>query len=156
MRTITIATDLDAPADLVWAAVQTPQAFVHVTGGLLRYPPAERVDRPWRVGDRLVGWTLLLGFIPFSRHRIDVVEIDEDARRAVSDESGGPIQTWRHVLTTTPLDAQRCRYEDRIEIDAGSLTDVVAAFASVFYRYRQRRWRQLARLLVAVEQARRR
>ncbi len=35
-------------------------------------------------------------------------------------------------------------YRDRVEIDAGLLTPVVAALARVFYRHRQGRWRALA------------
>jgi hypothetical protein len=38
---------------------------------------------------------------------------------------------------------------DRIEIDAGVMTPLVAGFAAIFYRYRQRRWRALAPVLAA-------
>lgn len=44
-------------------------------------------------------------------------------------------------------------YEDRIVIDAGVPTPVVAAYAAGFYRHRQRRWRALARLLRAADLA---
>jgi hypothetical protein len=149
MRTITVSTPLDAPADVVWHAANTPQAFVHVARGMLRYPAAERQRGPWRVGDRLEGWTLLFGAVPFSYHHLTVAAIDDDARVLTSDEHGGMIRTWRHDLTVTPVDDTSCRYEDRIEIDAGWLTPVVAAYAWLFYRHRQRRWRELARLLAA-------
>lgn len=153
MRTITVSTTLDAPADAVWPAVTTPHAFVHVAKGMLRFPAAERVDRPWRVGDDIRGWTLLFGIIPFSIHRLSIESIDERRRTVVSDEGGGMIRTWRHELTTTPLDTHHCTYTDRIEIDAGVVTPLVAAFATLFYRYRQRRWRALAPLLAATAQA---
>ena len=63
------------------------------------------------------------------------------------------IRSWRHEITTTPLGDNQCQYVDRIDIDAGPMTPVVAAFAAVFYRYRQRRWRSLAPLLAATAQA---
>jgi hypothetical protein len=44
----------------------------------------------------------------------------------------------------TPIDVHRCRYRDRVEIDAGVLTPLVVAFARWFYGVRQRRWRVLA------------
>jgi hypothetical protein len=69
------------------------------------------------------------------------------------DEAGGFIRSWRHDIEVEPVDAQRCRYEDRIDIDAGRMTAAVTAFARVFYRIRQRRWRQLAPLLAAVAKA---
>lgn len=71
----------------------------------------------------------------------------------VSDEEGGFIRTWRHTLTAVPIDDRRCLYEDRIEIDAWILTPAVAAFAEVFYRYRQRRWERLAGLLRTTAEA---
>lgn len=147
MRTVTISTRLDAPVEVVWPAVKTPHAFVHVAKAMLRYPAAERVDRPWQVGDELVGWTLLFGLVPFSIHHLAVVAIDDDQRVLISDEHGGLVRIWRHTLALTEIDDTSCRYEDRIDIGAGILTPVVALYARVFYRYRQRRWRALARLL---------
>lgn len=149
MRTIDVSTDLDAPADVIWRAVKTPHAFVHVAAGMLRYPAAERLDRPWATGDELEGWTFLFGVIPFSRHRLRVTSIDDGSRSLVSDEGGGIVRTWRHELHVDAIDARTSRYRDRIEIDAGPATRAVAGFAALFYRYRQRRWRRLARLLAA-------
>jgi hypothetical protein len=149
MRTITVSTELDAPADVVWAAATTPHAFVHVAKGMLRFPAAERLDRPWRVGDEVRGWTLLFGFIPFSIHWLSIESIDDQRRRILSDERGGMVRTWRHELLATPLGDDRCKYTDRIDIDAGVMTPLVAGFAAIFYRYRQRRWRALAPLLAA-------
>lgn len=147
MRTLTIATQLDAPADVVWSAMKTPQAFVHVAGWMLRYPVAERLDRPWRVGDELIGWTFLGGVLPFSRHQLRVVRIDDEERVLATHERGGTVRRWDHELSAVPLDDRRCSYQDRITIDAGALTPVIVAFAHAFYRYRQRRWRAIASLL---------
>lgn len=150
MRSVTVTAELAAPADVVvFATVATPHAFVHIAKGMRRYPAAERLDRPWRVGDELNGWTFLFGVLPLSRHHVRIDSIDPARRTAQSDERGGPIRAWRHCLTVTPIDDQRCSYEDQIEIDAGVLTPVVSGFARVFYRYRQRRWRSLAPLLAA-------
>jgi hypothetical protein len=149
METISISTELDAPADVVWRAVKTPHAFVHVAKGMLRYPAAERAHAPWKVGDRLDGWTFLFGVVPFSVHHLEVASIDDERRVLVSHEHGGLVRTWHHTLVVTEVDDASCRYEDRIDIDAGIFTPVVASYASIFYRYRQRRWRRLARLLAA-------
>ena len=89
-------------------------------------------------------WLLLFGVVPFSRHHLTIVEID-DARMVMrSDEHGGLIRSWRHDITVTPLDGVSCRYEDRIEIDAGMFTRAVVWYATAFYTVRQRRWRHLA------------
>lgn len=148
-RTVELACRLEAPADQVWSALQTSRAFTYVTRGMLRYPAAERIDREWTVGDEIEGWIFLFGFIPFSRHHLRIESIDEDRRVVRTDESGGAIRTWRHRIEVTPIEGQACRYEDRIEIDAGPLTGIVTAYAQLFYRYRQRRWRRFARIVVA-------
>jgi hypothetical protein len=150
-RTVTVTTTLDADADTVWRALRSPQTFVHVAGAMLRYPAAERLDRPFTEGDQIVGWTLLGGIVPFSRHHLRIAAIDDAARQLLSDEHGGVVRTWRHMITVTPASADRSDYVDTIEIDAGVLTPVVVGFARVFYRYRQRRWRRLARLLADAE-----
>ena len=154
MKTVTVTSEFGAPADAVWPGVKTPHAFVHIAFGLIRYPAAARLDGPWRVGQTIVGWTFLLNVIPFSKHHLTVASIDDETRTLVSDEHGGLVRRWHHTLHVEPIDDRRCRYTDTIEIDAGPLTAVVAAYAEVFYRYRQRRWQRLARLLAAADAAR--
>lgn len=149
MRTIEAVTVLDASAEVVWAAVQTPQAFVHVAGSMLRYPVAERRREPWQVGDTLTGWTLLGGVIPFSHHTLRVVTIDDSAMELTTSEGGGLVKRWDHEILVEATGRRRCRYRDRVLIDAGAMTPIVVVFAKLFYRYRQRRWRNVAPLLDA-------
>ncbi len=153
MRTVTVNTELPAPAEAVWRAVSTPAAFEHVAAPLIRYPAAGSIDRPWRRNDVVEGWTFLFGIIPFSKHHLRIADLDDDAHRLTSAEHGGVIRTWNHVIEVERAAPGRCRYTDRIDIDAGPLTRLVAAYAHVFYRHRQRRWTRLARLLRLYEEA---
>lgn len=146
-RTIRRSTALDAPADVVWAAVGTPQAFRFVTRGMLDWRPVRGRTQPWRQGEESTGWLLLFGVVPFSRHRLRIAEIDDRAHILRSDESGGVIRSWRHDIFVESAGPSTTRYTDVIRIDAGQLTPLVAAFAWVFYRERQRRWRALASVL---------
>jgi hypothetical protein len=153
-RTIRRSTELDAPADLVWAAVCTPQAFRFVTRGLLDWGPARHRTEPWQQGDEAVGWLLIGGVLPFSRHRIRIDELDGRLRTLRSDESGGVVRSWRHDIVVEAVDGDRSRYTDVVRIDAGVLTPIVAAFAQWLYLVRQRRWRVLAQLLAGTDAAR--
>lgn len=147
--TLTLArhTVLEADADAVWNALGTPASFRYVTWPLLRFPViGDRTGR-WQQGEEVVGRLWLLGLVPFSRHHLRLVRLDADARVLSSDEHGGPIRSWQHDIEVEPLDGGRCRYTDRVAIDAGWATLPVAAFAWAFYGYRQSRWRRLARRL---------
>ncbi|MFP5322056.1 MAG: zinc-binding dehydrogenase [Acidimicrobiia bacterium] len=129
MSTVSVSTELQADADVVFDAVTTVDAFTHVTRGLLTYLPARGRRGRMHEGDELEGWLLLGGVVPFSRHRLRIERIDPAERVLRSDEGGGAIRSWRHLIRVTPLAPGRCRYEDVIEIDAGPLTPAVRLFA---------------------------
>lgn len=136
---------LDAPAGHVWRAVKTPAAFRHVTRGLIRLTGIRQRTASWQAGESVRGVLLLFGVVPVSVHRLTVERIDDERRELQSDEHGGLLRRWRHLIRVTPIDATHCRYEDQVEIDAGFATPLVAAFARHFYAIRQRRWQALAR-----------
>lgn len=145
MAVVDRSTSLDAPADAVWAAVKTPAAFRSVTRRLLVMPAIRRRQDEWREGETVVGWVFLFGFLPFSRHHLHIVSIDESTRTLSSREFGGLITMWNHDIEVVPIDAAACDYRDRIEVNAGILTPVIVLYARWFYRMRQRRWRALAK-----------
>jgi len=145
MAVVDRSTSLDASADAVWAAVKTPAAFRRVTRRLLAMPAIRRRRDEWREGETVVGWVFLFGLLPFSRHHLHIVSIDESTRTLSSREFGGLITTWNHDIEVVRIDAVTCRYRDRIEIDAGIMTPVIVLYARWFYRMRQRRWRALAK-----------
>jgi hypothetical protein len=76
-----------------------------------------------------------------------VVRVDEDKRELITDERGGLVEQWKHVRKVEPISASRSQYTDEIEIRTCYLTPLLWAFAYIFYRYRQMRCRELARLL---------
>jgi hypothetical protein len=144
MATVERFVELEATPDLVWQAVKTPAAFRTVTRGLLRMPAIANRDGEWHEGETVVGWVFLFGFVPFSRHHLHIAAIDNEHRVLRSQEHGGLVRQWNHEIEVEPISASHCRYTDRIEIDADLLTPAVVAYARVFYRLRQRRWRVLA------------
>lgn len=70
----------------------------------------------------------------------------DGATRFIRDNGFGPlISRWDHWIAIATGEDGTTRYVDRVDIEAGALTGLVAAFARVFYAHRQRRWRALAR-----------
>lgn len=152
MAPVTVTTTLDAPAEQVWAAVQSPATLRFVSRGVLGFSP-DRHAATWSEGETVTMRLFLFGVLPLWRHQLTVAEIDHAQMQLRTEESGGPVSTWDHRITVRPLDSGRCRYADAIDIDAGALTAPVRAFAHLFYRVRQQRWRRLAPVLAGASAA---
>jgi hypothetical protein len=145
-----VSTLLDAPAARVWDAVREPRTLVYVARGSLRFTGVENWPDRWQEGDTIRTRFVLFHLVPAPwLHELRVVRVDDDKREVCSNERGGPIRRWDHAIQIEPLPGDRCRYTDGIEIDAGLLTPLVWAYAQLFYRYRQMRWRKLARSAIS-------
>lgn len=142
-----LSTELEASAEVVWRMLQKSESLRFVAAPVLRI--GDDLPRYWRDsgGSVTLEDMRLLGLLPLWRHEIRIVSLDEEGREILTEEGGGPVRLWRHRIRLHPLSEGRCRYTDRVEIEAGVLTPGVWLFALLFYGHRQRRWRQLARLI---------
>jgi hypothetical protein len=144
---VVVSTELEASAGAVWDLLQRSESLRFVAAPVLRI--GDELPRYWNESGGTV--TLddmkLFGWLPLWRHEMRLVELDDERCEILTEERGGPVRSWRHRIPVRPLPADRCHYTDRVEIEAGALTLAVWLFARIFYGHRQRRWRQLARLL---------
>jgi hypothetical protein len=69
--------------------------------------------------------------------------VDNEKRELYSNEGGGLIPVWNHLITVKPVNENECQYADIVNIGAGLLTPVIWLYAHIFYRYRQARWKRL-------------
>jgi hypothetical protein len=147
MRAVSIvrlSTELPIPAERAFAIAQKPELFKFVVAPILRVgriqmprglePGAEASARLW--------W---FGVIPSWTHRLRVIRVG--GNEIYTNEGGGPVHTWNHLLTFEPLTATSCRYTDEIETDPGLRGLPTLVFARLMFRHRHRRWRLLAELL---------
>lgn len=139
-----IETGLPNSAEKVWEALLQRDTFLYITRGMLGFRGSDQWPEVFRQGieieTRLVFWHVIPGW----KHTMRIVKVDEENLELVSEESGGPVRQWNHRICLERHGAQRCRYTDEINIEAGLLTPAIWAFAQLFYRYRQMRWRRLA------------
>jgi hypothetical protein len=144
---VRVSTDLDISADLAWETVKKPETFLYVVRGVMGVRQLDDVPEDWGEGLAVRVRLFFFHVIPAWKHEIRIVRIDEAAREIYTNERGGPVRHWNHLIKIEPGSAERCRYTDEIEIRAGPLTPLVGLFSHGFYRYRQHRWRKLARRL---------
>jgi carbon monoxide dehydrogenase subunit G len=142
-----VRTELAAPPERVWEAVKKVDTLRYITRGLLGFRPLGTVPGILRGGDVIRVRLVFFHVLPAWAHEIRIVRLDEATRRIETSEAGGAVKTWNHLIAVEPAGAGATRYSDEIEIEAGPLTAAVGAYAQLFYRYRQRRWRKLARTL---------
>lgn len=151
---IHLSTPLNAPPEWVAAQLQSTAVFRHITAPLMRFRPARGAAWParWAPGELPVRMRLL-GLLPMGGQTVRISV--EPPRQpggwpTLRDNGEGALmRRWDHRITLQPLPGGRTLYTDEVEVVARHLpwlmTPVSAAFAWVFYRHRQRRWRQLAR-----------
>lgn len=141
----TISTHLETTAERAWRAVGKTETFMHVTRGLLGFAGEQNLPEEWHEGEVIRTRLLFFNFLPAWGHELRVVRVDDPRRELHTNEGGGFINAWNHVIRIEAGEGDYCRYTDEIEIKAGLLTPAVWLYAHLFYRYRQMRWRGLAR-----------
>jgi ligand-binding SRPBCC domain-containing protein len=124
LRRFVRTTEVAASAEALFAWHEEPAAFQRLT------PPGEPVTVLRQVGGIRDGAqvSVRVGVWPFAL-RWDLEHRDYRQGASFTDvQRRGPFRSWRHVHTMTPLGADRCQLEDRIEYElpGGVLGDVVA------------------------------
>ncbi|KXT82184.1 hypothetical protein STRDD11_01919 [Streptococcus sp. DD11] len=144
MAQFTLTTYLDLPLEQAAALVEQPSTLFYVARPLVFFRPVKGQDLPsrWQEGTywfRLYLW----GIIPIGQQAVVISYPDGENFSLLDDGHSWLIKQWRHLIRLTP-EGQGCCYQDILEIEAGLLTSLVAGFARLFYRHRQRRWLKLA------------
>jgi hypothetical protein len=142
---VEVATDLPITAEQACGLAQKPALLEYVLWPFLAAVPLQPIPDRVEEGDEFAIRLRFLRVLPGWRHRLTIERLT--ASEIASREHGGPVKRWDHSLTFEALSPVSCRYTDAIEIDAGVLTPLAALFAHLMYRYRQARWRVLARIL---------
>jgi hypothetical protein len=136
-------TTFDCTVEQLWDEISRPASLRFVAAPLLHFEPLVPGDleSEWVVGKTYALRLSLFGFLPAGEHRITLASIDREANLIESKESGTLSQVWNHTIRFHPLENGNLHYSDEIEIRAGLLTGLIWAFAHLFYRHRQRRWK---------------
>jgi hypothetical protein len=143
--TIRVSTELPIAAEEACRLAQKPALLSYVLWPWVSMTPDAPLPDSIGAGDELHARLRFLGVLPGWTHTLRIERLG--AREIASREHGGPVKTWNHTLTFDPIAEHACRYTDHVEVRAGLLTPLVGLFAALVYRYRQARWRTLARVL---------
>ena len=133
MRVVTLSHDYPYPPEMVWNIATDFAALEEVMKGRIAFSglPEGRT----RTGQIIDVGVSLFGVLPEQPYRMEVLECDDEAMVLRSSELGAGVKKWDHTLTVTPLE-NGARLSDRIEIEAGHLTPLFAAWAKYVYKSR--------------------
>ncbi|MCK0119333.1 SRPBCC family protein [Loktanella sp. F6476L] len=132
-KTITLTHHYDHPPQAVWDVATDFDAFVEATKRLVSFDglPTE----PMFEGQKIDVTFRLFGKLPPQPYHMELVVFDPEAHRFESHEYGGAVKSWNHTLTVTET-AMGSVLTDRVEIDAGWMTPIYAAYGRFMYRQR--------------------
>jgi hypothetical protein len=148
MAEVALTTLLDCSPVEAWGWVRAPALLQHISHPLIRFTPdrGNLLPEVWEPGEYRL-WLHLFGRIPLGWQAV-VITFPEPSQttRFMRDNGYSPsIRRWDHWIEIAPACGGKTRYTDRVTIEAGWRTPLVAAFARQLYAHRQRRWRALAR-----------
>jgi hypothetical protein len=146
---VDVSTVVPAEPDRVRAEVMTPRLLRHVSWPLIIFTPVHPAELPptWEAGDYRVRMRALW-LVPLGEQTISISFPEAGVGEFVvrDDGSGRVARRWDHLIhIRATADGRSTLYRDRVRIEAGLLTVPVRAFANLLYRWRQLRWRRLAR-----------
>jgi hypothetical protein len=143
-------TILNCSPEQAWQELQTSRLLDYIAAPLVRFVPVQVPALPtiWEERSYLVELRLFdrisLGkqWIVITRQIVETTPGQQ--RYELRDNGHGDlIATWDHrIFVHEPADGCT-NYTNQVEVKPRLLTPFVWAFASMFYRYRQHRWRQL-------------
>ena len=138
-----ISTTINAQEKQMWKELQNISSLMYVASPLLKFEPLDDCQLPakWHVGEEYHLNLSLFGIIPLGRHSIKITEINSEKKMIISNEHGHLTKKWNHRIKVEPKNSHSIYYTDEIEIEAGVLTFSIWLFAHIFYRHRQRRWK---------------
>lgn len=142
---VMVSSDFNASADLVFQKVMQPSLLVEVASPVIRFEPIMPDELPtiWNIDQEYIFKIYLFKIIPMGLHRIQLVKIDGKNKQISSMETGKIAKVWNHTIIIEKDTDGNARYTDIVEIKAGVVTFFVYLFAQLFYRHRQRKWKNL-------------
>jgi ligand-binding SRPBCC domain-containing protein len=143
---IEVSSRLAVERERLWAVISTMQGVNAELAPWLRMSvPVDVRDKSLadiRIGEvAFESWLLALGFVPFDRHRLCLIEV-EVGRGFVERSSSWLQRVWQHERTLEAV-LGGTQIHDRVTFEprVGALTPVVRALVARLFRHRHARLR---------------
>jgi len=141
---VDVSTYLPSTPEEIEQHVKTSRLLMYVASPIIKFIPfgAAQLPEVWGKGTY---WVVLrlFGFLPLGKQAVVISYPDIPEGFSIRDNGHSMlIRKWDHRITVE-RSGVGALYRDHVVIEAGVFTIFVWAFAQLFYRHRQRRWRKL-------------
>ncbi len=133
---ITVKSPYSIDADTLWSAAVFYPALANPVNSKAYYKGLP--EREAKSGDSLDLRMRLFGWLPSTPWHVEVVERNDAEKTLKSEERGGPVKTWKHVLKVEENGPMQSRIVDEIVMDAGPLTPLMARWVKSIYGARRK------------------
>ena len=145
MKTVKKTSIFPASKKRVFSRLLKLKTLQYVAYPYATFTPMDEADSmSWEVGSVSRFKFRLFGIIPFGIHTIHVIRFGLD-EGIYTHEENEHVPTWNHEIMLEELPGNRCRYTDKVDIDAGWKTIFIWMWANCFYDHRQRKWIKMLR-----------
>jgi hypothetical protein len=138
---VRVSSVFEADQAAVFEKLQQVTTLQFICHPLAQFEPIDALSE-WQAGATF-RLRLRASGIDFGVHTIQVERFDRND--IFTRERNKYVPVWNHRIFLEAMADGHTTYTDAVELHAGVKTLFVWAWAQVFYRHRQRRWRALLR-----------
>ena len=126
----------------IWERLQKLHTLQLIAAPFATFSPiAQGQDLIWQEGNTFQFHFKLFGILPLGVHTISILRFDQSTWEICSREHNAFVPVWNHRIKLEKRSEDQTVYTDEVEIYAGWKTPIVFAWATLFYKHRQKRWR---------------
>jgi hypothetical protein len=136
---IKVTSIFPANRKVIFAKLQEIETLRYICAPLAQFTSLEKSQK-WQTGATF-RFKLTACGLGFGVHTIKVKKFEID--RILTNEHNKNVPVWNHIILLEKHGENHTKYSDIVEVRAGWKTPFIWIWANVFYRHRQRKWREL-------------
>lgn len=104
-----VTSHLPIPVETAWQLVKRSQTLIFVTRGVMGFR-SDDFPAVWQQGQLITTRLYAFGLIPLWMHSLKFEQFDDREKKLSTNESGGLISVWNHVIEVEKESPARCKY----------------------------------------------
>ncbi|KZX12074.1 hypothetical protein [Methanobrevibacter curvatus] len=125
----------------IFKKLQEVKTLQYISSPYASFVSENPENKIWNVGKVKSFKLKIFGIISMGTHTIKVIKFSKN--EILTNECNKCVKVWNHKITLKKLNGSKTAYTDEIELKAGNYTPFVYLWAILFYKHRQKKWKNL-------------